>query len=87
MKKTAPHVQTILNDLLAKKPITEEEVNTVLKDGKQSDLELAAVMSSRKPYGPVLYNAAMSAYKDSDCKHVFTEVRAGRVCIYCGMVG
>jgi hypothetical protein len=63
MKKTAPHVRPILDALLAGKEITAEEVNIVLRDGKQSDLELAALMSSRRPYGPILMQAAKSAYE------------------------
>lgn len=86
MKKTAPHVQPILQALLSGKPITAEEVNTVLRDGKQSDLELAMVMSSRRPYGPVLYNAAMSAYKDSDCEHDPRETPLGNVCVKCSAI-
>jgi hypothetical protein len=88
MKKTAPHVRAILDALVAGKPITDEEVNIVLKDGKQSDLELAALMSPRTPYGPVLMNAAKAASGiEPECKHRFVEVRAGRVCVYCSMVG
>jgi hypothetical protein len=85
MKKTAPHVRTILDALVAGKPITEEQVNTVLRDGKQSDLELAAIMSPRTDYGPVFMRAAKG--EEPDCKHRFVEVRAGRVCVYCSMVG
>jgi hypothetical protein len=85
MKKTAPRVRTILDALVAGKPITDEEVNIVLKDGKQSDLELAALMSPRTPYGPVLMKAAKG--EEPECKHRFVEVRAGRVCVYCSMVG
>lgn len=63
MKKTAPHVKPILDALLSGKTLTEEQVNIVLKDGKQSDLELAAIMSARMDYGPILMQAAMDAYK------------------------
>jgi hypothetical protein len=89
MKPTAPHVKPILEALLAGREITEEEVNIVLRDGKPSDLQTASLMASRKPYGPVLMRAAKAAAFgiEPECAHRFVEVRAGRVCVYCSMVG
>jgi hypothetical protein len=83
MKKTAPHVTPILAALLAGKPITEAEVNAVLRDGKPMDLQIAAVMSSRTDYGPVLMRAAHG--EEPDCQHVPQDTPYGRACAKCGM--
>lgn len=61
MKQTTPAVKAIIEAVkVADVTLTEEQIETLLREGKPMDIKTVAILSPRKDYGPQLMALARS---------------------------